>query len=46
MSADGVFEDLVETLSQAFEEITGKKLSMMRKGKICAELFWANSQKK
>ena len=45
MSLEPVLEDMVDKLAETFEEVTGKKLGMMRRGKICAELFWASSQK-
>ena len=44
-SIDGVLEDMVDTLAKTFKEVTGDNLSLMRRGKIVSELFWATSKK-
>ena len=45
MNNDNLIEEIVDSCAKQFEAKTGQKLTLMRKGKIASELFWAMSKK-
>jgi hypothetical protein len=45
MTNDNLIEEIVDNCAKQYEAKTGQRLSLMRKGKIASELFWAMSKK-